>query len=303
MNLFLGYYIPYRHAVPLWDLESDYYLHNFHVKAEKGSLYSMKTHQLAFGVNWHDEEEDVVNEEDLPTSLLAVASKRESPLPPRPPRTSAYIEKLYGLDEEESDEPLRIGNVRKRCNAQNEALSMWWKVAIQSYYQQRMWMHLGRSPSESLLPPQFERLYQPDKLAQFDRFFSRPWATPVRRSHSAQHSQSSRDEHDLGEYRRTISGRVAQNVERKEARDGRTGCAEESSLDEDRTISDYVDEYGFQPRINPSLKRFIKPHENRHLGLGSVSGRPVSPTLPQGTLSYSCRGFNDALFSICNLTF
>ena len=28
MNVFLGFYVPHDMHVPLWDLESDYYLHN-----------------------------------------------------------------------------------------------------------------------------------------------------------------------------------------------------------------------------------------------------------------------------------
>ena len=28
MNLFLGYYLPFRHTIPLWEMETDYYLHN-----------------------------------------------------------------------------------------------------------------------------------------------------------------------------------------------------------------------------------------------------------------------------------
>lgn len=55
-----------------------------------------------------------------------------------------------------------------------------------------MWMKLGQlAPTDSFLPSKYERLYQPDKIAQFDRFFARGWATPLRRSHSAQHVDSS----------------------------------------------------------------------------------------------------------------
>ena len=28
MNVFLGFYVPHDMLVPLWDLDSDYYLHN-----------------------------------------------------------------------------------------------------------------------------------------------------------------------------------------------------------------------------------------------------------------------------------
>ena len=58
MNLFLGYYIPSRHTVPLWELESDYYLHNFHVKSGRGSLQAMKLYQRTFGTDWDDEDEE-----------------------------------------------------------------------------------------------------------------------------------------------------------------------------------------------------------------------------------------------------
>jgi hypothetical protein len=40
MNVFLGHYIVSEHEVPLWELENDYYLHNFHV--QKGVELSMK---------------------------------------------------------------------------------------------------------------------------------------------------------------------------------------------------------------------------------------------------------------------
>jgi hypothetical protein len=38
----------------------------------------------------------------------------------------------------------------------------------------------GAETEDSLLPPRYERLYQPEKMAQFDRFFARGWATPLR---------------------------------------------------------------------------------------------------------------------------
>lgn len=87
-------------------------------------------------------------------------------------------------------ESSRIAEVRRKVQAQGEALGVWWKVALQTNLQQRMWMKLGElPPSESFLPSKYERLYQPDKIAQFDRFFARGWATPLRRSHSAQHTE------------------------------------------------------------------------------------------------------------------
>ena len=42
-------------------------------------------------------------------------------------------------------------------------------------------MQLG-SPSESVLPTHFDRLYAPSKLTEFDEYFSHSWATPSRKN-------------------------------------------------------------------------------------------------------------------------
>ena len=145
----MGHYIPYLNETALWELETDYYLHNFHSRSGKGTLCSMNSFRRTFGID-------------------AIHRKME--------------------ETHRSDGSSRVVQVRQQVEAQSEALSVWWKVALQSNLQQRMWMKLGQlAPAESLLPPKYERLYQPDKIAQFDRFFARGWATPLRRSHSAQH--------------------------------------------------------------------------------------------------------------------
>jgi hypothetical protein len=122
-NLFLGYYIPCRHTIPLWELETDYYLHNFHVEAGKG----MKGYQKTFGVlgwNYDDDTETAMHGE----SVRRTASHRIGP------------NGLPGVPKELTmpEQSQRIQRVRDRCNTQNSALSNWWKVAIQSNVQQRM---------------------------------------------------------------------------------------------------------------------------------------------------------------------
>ena len=179
----MGYYVPYRHSseynldecrlaplrrthltclitlssVPLWDMETDYYLHNFHVKTGKGTLHSMKGFQRAFGVvEWNEDEDGdySMNEKDSATSSNSLASSKVL-RPARPVGrsvTSTSVDSTVSKHEES-----RISKVRRRCTVQNQALSSWWKIAIQANIQQRMWMQLSRSPAESLLPPRFER--------------------------------------------------------------------------------------------------------------------------------------------------
>ena len=147
MNLFLGYYLPFRHAVPLWEMETDYYLHNFH--SQLRTVQSMKGYQRAFGVHDWDKISDTGSQSGE-SNMPAVQSKR-------------------------------IQLVRNRCNSQNQALSSWWKLAIQANVQQRMWMQLGHNIGTPMLPPRYERIYQPSKIAQFDRFFGKvfiPQASP-----------------------------------------------------------------------------------------------------------------------------
>lgn len=43
INLFLGYYVPNSTDKPLWELDTDYYLHNFH--AENAGLQSMREYK------------------------------------------------------------------------------------------------------------------------------------------------------------------------------------------------------------------------------------------------------------------
>lgn len=258
MNLFLGYYLPYRHTIPLWEMETDYYLHNLHVKAGRGTYHSMETYHRAFGMEWKEED-----------SLMS------SPVPRKGKKQLDSNQTREPNQDDESSETWRIARVRQRCNAQNEALSLWWKAAIQAFIQQRMWMHVGRNTSESMLPPRFERIYQPGKLAHFDRIFARSWATPVRSSHSSQHSTSLEEESEILEYRKNISGRAAaQRSERLKLHASSPSAPENGDDAEDElTIQTFVETCGLKPRVAPTLTRFIKPHETKQV-------RSRSPTRP-----------------------
>lgn len=270
MNLFLGYYLPYRHTVPLWELETDYYLHNnLYTKTGKGTLHSMETYERAFGVEWTEEHSSSRDETSI-SSLLPKAHKRVAS-----DHSIGSVRRDSGgsLEKHSSGEGSRISQVRQRCEAQNEALSLWWKTAVQAYIQQRMWMQLGRNTSESMLPPRFERLYQPDKLEHFDNIFACSWATPVRSSHSSQHSTSLEEEAEIMEYRKNISGRISsvKGSERLKLHTASPTAQENDEAAEDEmTIQSFVDTCGLKPRVAPTLTRFIKPHESRQ-------GRPRSP--------------------------
>jgi hypothetical protein len=235
-NLFLGFYVPYHHSIPLWEMETDYYLHNLHVKAGRGTPFSMKAYERSFGISVDDGEP---LESELRRSRIAKHS----------PSRNTRAQK--GNRDEES---YRVSRVRNRCNAQNDALSTWWKAALQENITQRMWMHLGNGHPESAMPPRFERLYQPEKLGQFDRFFTRSWTTPVRRSHSSQHADDTDFETDLNMTRVFSDGTAANNKQRN----GVETDPEEAHI----TLKDFVHRHGFDSCRSESLQTYLVHHDS-----------------------------------------
>lgn len=217
----------------------------------------MRTYQRQFGIEWVDDDDQ---DHDYRSGAQLVSGSPSSSTHRRKTTQSGR----NGARGPEAMESQRVARLRNQCESQNQALSVWWKVAIQNNIQQRMWMQLGRGPSESMLPPRYERIYQPDKLTQFDRLFARSWVTPVRRTHTAQHSSVSDDGTDVTEYRRTINRTNSSPLKNK-----RVGHEQDKDLpsdddDEKRdqtTLESFASNFGFEPHVAPSLRSFLKPFE------------------------------------------
>lgn len=224
-------------------METDYYLHNLHVRAGRGTSQSMRGFQIAFGVlDWNDVEHERDGEGTVERD--ASQSMRLSHHRTHSRHTTLGSFDFSGYRQEE--QLRRIQKVRDRCTSQNRALSIWWKIALQSNVQQRMWMKLGNSPMESIVPPRFERLYQPEKMAQFDRFFARPWATPVRRSHTAQHNSDADDDTEVAVFRRNISGIIRPKIVLSDQTD-EASAAHDDETHFRTTLETFVQDYGFGP--------------------------------------------------------
>jgi hypothetical protein len=248
-NLFLGYYLPYRHSVPLWEMENDYYLHNFHVMNARNATTFMKTHERAFGNNWVDEEE-VESPMKLhshdPGQDFAVSSKSQC----------FSDEKGSRLESE------RVARVRRRCNKQNLVLSSWWKIALQANLEEKMLLRFGRTHEENVLPGRFERVYQPEKLTQFDRVFSRTWETPVRRSHAAQHAEGV-DGDDVSEFARLFFLDLSLKNHKEKL------FTEESRLQR-LSLSDFVAAYKFDHRSESNMKLFVEFFDREAANVGNI---------------------------------
>ena len=103
-------------------METDYYLHNLDVEIGK----EMKGYQKSFGVlEWSNDYDNSSN--DTGTEKQPLNGSR---------LTQNTKSKHFG--DTIPDQSQRIQNVRERCRSQNNALSMWWKVALQLNVQQRM---------------------------------------------------------------------------------------------------------------------------------------------------------------------
>jgi len=235
MNLFLGYYVPSRHNIPLWDIQDDFYLHNVHVRL--GGV-SMDAHRRAFGFDFSDDddEEELGHEEEK--------NAQQTPEKGRNKVCSS------------SDPSLRV---YMKCMRQEKFRSMWWRSAVQSYIQQRMWMQLARENTEVVLPPRFERIYQPEKLAQFDKLFSRSWAVPLRLSHAAQHSQPDAADICTSHYQNFTRRHQKENIcsLSESIQDDADSSSSSDSGEGYCTIRDFVANHGLKAKNKPSLSHFL----------------------------------------------
>jgi len=243
--------LPYRHTVPLWEMESDYYLHNFHVTSGRGTWCSMGCYQRAFGITWNDNSMNDAEDAAMTSPINKKINGSALVKPHKSRRANSYESSVIGRSNEESK---KVQRVRNRCEAQKAALSTWWKHALQAHIQQRMWMQLGRSQAEVSLPPRFERIYQPENLGQFDRYFSRAWSTPVRRSHSAQHIEGGVEDGEASGLSRVISTLAPP---KPPVEDSIPFPKQENFK---ATLTDFFGKYGYEPWSETSLRRFTDYH-------------------------------------------
>lgn len=105
-------------------------------------------------------------------------------------------------------------------------------------------------------------------------FFIR--ATPVRRTHSAQHSGGSSDDDAASrDFRRNASAKASateQNV--ADAQDFTNSY--ERNDHRGLTLDDYVHSYGLQPHFKPSLKSFVKDVTSGKEGFSESAGKPLA---------------------------
>jgi hypothetical protein len=137
-------------------------------------------------------------------------------------------------------------------------------VAVQAYIQQRILMQLVQEKTETSVPLRFDRIYQTEKLAQFDKLFSRSWAVPVRLSHAAQHSQPDAADICVSHYANfTRSHKEQLTYDRESCLQNDSKSSTSSNSREGRyTIKYFVRNHGLKPKNQPFLTHFLNYQHN-----------------------------------------
>lgn len=129
-------------------------------------------------------------------------------------------------------------------------------------------MKLGNSPADSSLPPRFDRLYHPTELSHFDKFFSRPWATPSRLSHDeANHHQTTLDTEIDGigmaprksppkESRASLFDERVQSSAKM--RESKAASAEDNTAYQ--SLDEFIKVNGFNSKSRATLNQLLKAH-------------------------------------------
>jgi hypothetical protein len=185
MNVFLGFYVPNEKITPLWDLESDYFLHNkalrppmplenkilFNELKRKdnfGSTYKYRKGQntLSEGAGHNDAEivlKLLASTPDVDVNAVIrqyffKANQSEAEL-------SASVKKAIERSEK------RKAVAREMQDRVMEAVEMWWRDSLQQFFCERAWMCLPM-PEGVKQRSYFDRVHKPNELTFFDSIFS-----------------------------------------------------------------------------------------------------------------------------------
>lgn len=204
----------------------------------------MNKFRQTFAVNWDDDKDTADH------SLQTFPRKN----PIRLRQKSASRDGLHVAKWTKNEESVGLYRSRQRCKIQYDVLSIWWKVAVQSYIQQRMWMQLGHRPSEFLLPSRFERIYQPTKLIQFDKIFSRAFAKPMRMSHSS----TKEDDTDFLMVNRKKVHSSSMQLDEVETKSEEGSDNEIDEGYNTTALGEFINEHGYTSASSPNLSNFLK---------------------------------------------
>lgn len=226
INIFLGHFVPKDGEPPLWELDSDYYLHNFEVRNGKFAVEKVRNY-----LEFHAESKRKVFGEDygMPLQLSCCL----------PPLTMEDDEGEYIDEEFEVDREVVLKRDREKRDEYiqecRRVMGEWWREPIQSFDRQRSVLPAHGSDSHDkienaaagaaadqqsnadlaspstpgergklkglgpLYSDEFLHMYHPEEITNFDKVLGYKFMAPIELS----------DEADRGSKRRTDSAVVA----------------------------------------------------------------------------------------------
>ena len=259
INLFLGYYVPSLHSVPLWELENDYYLHNLHVKTGKESVASLNFYRHNFPTDLDVNDTEEKDENEIKEMTIG------------DPKCSTDSVDL-------SKDSLTMTRVRLHCENHKTTRTLWWKEAIASYLNHRRIYSSDFTRGNTL-----SNTYRKDKLSEFDKILFKGYEIPMRLSHAAQHTILDEDKEQLHVHR-NISNCPSTVTMTDETHPSK-------NQDHERILlGDFLLKNNFRGNNEPLLGTFLESRSS------SYRHRTVSQTATKIDVKESEEGLNSAVF-------
>ncbi|KAJ1458990.1 SacI homology domain-containing protein [Pelagophyceae sp. CCMP2097] len=184
INVFLGNYVPSDRATPLWELDSDYYLHNVHVQT--GTPLSMKPRIEAWLDDDDSDGDDFSTSSDSTPRELAAAKIFGDARPPEG-RVLALQSPQLALRANAAAKRRQRRTVVRRSKRLQATLAAWWIEALRAF--ERDLDGGGEETGVAGLAldfvSRFDAVHQPHKLTKFDKVLSHDFFVPVPLAHDS----------------------------------------------------------------------------------------------------------------------
>ena len=178
MNVFLGCYIPNDKKVSLWDLESDYNLHNKALHPPLPYINRLLFNTLRRRSVYEDQK--LSREENIDELLKCIpeidVTNVLSNYFIRSIKNGTFTEKVINSVKRSEQRKYIAKILNSRVI---EAVEIWWRDAIHNFYARRSWMSvamvvesLSKSGEIILSKGYFDKFYRPKELTFFDSIFS-----------------------------------------------------------------------------------------------------------------------------------
>lgn len=206
MNLFLGYFQPSMHDYALWDLETDYFLHNRLLHPPRPDVDAILLNSSTlFGNSSRNPSSESVGSfgrssvmgnrptiQDLDEgkndfqAATAVKPRCESDSGTSLEVTEALSRYFYRSSADQASIRSRIASlerIKKRLVEKKdlvlEAEEMWWRKAMMDFDNEKLWMKLPPRADGMPQLSYYERFHFPHKLTSFDDELNQEFQLPI----------------------------------------------------------------------------------------------------------------------------